>query len=181
MKLITNPLKSIIRIFDSSPPEEPQSPPQPEEAEETHHTVFTAPTALAITVTLEEAYTGIARVISLPDGRRINLAIPPGIRHGQRIRVTTEQPHLVTVRIQPHARYTRRGDDLHTTIKLPIHQALLGHSAQLATPAGPTVVHIPPRATDGQRVNVPNRGMPKIDNPDQHGALIVTVRHQQAG
>ena len=35
-----------------------------------------------ISITLDEAYAGTTKRISLPDGRRVDLTIPPGIQNG---------------------------------------------------------------------------------------------------
>lgn len=91
-------------------------------------------------VSLEEAYHGTARLLSLqsPDGqvRRLEVKIPPGVDNGSRVRVAGQgspgqggappgDVYLVTT-VQPDRRFERRGDDVHTKVTAPLTALLLG-------------------------------------------------------
>ncbi|MDQ3702722.1 MAG: DnaJ domain-containing protein, partial [Chloroflexota bacterium] len=107
-----------------------------------------------IEVTLEEAFQGGSRefVIDVPDagGRtvreRIEVKVPAGVRDGTRLRVAGKgHPGLnagprgdlfLRVKLRPHERLERRGDDLHAEIPVPLWDALLGGEVEVQTLSG---------------------------------------------
>ena len=90
------------------------------------------PADVPVEITLEEADHGTTRLVNLPDGRRLEVKIPAGIADGGRVHIAAgnqaggEFNLLVTV--LPHARFERKGDDLHTTVDVPLLDAVLGGS-----------------------------------------------------
>ena len=76
---------------------------------------------------------GAGRVV---EERTLEVEIPPGIHHGQRIRLSGEGhaglaggragDAYVEVRIRPDERFVREGDDIYTTVDLTFTQAALG-------------------------------------------------------
>ena len=97
-----------------------------------------------VEISLEEAFHGGSRMfqIQVPNdsgGRsteRIEVRIPPGVPDGQRLRVAGKghpgvgggprgDLHL-KVRVRPHPRFERDGDDLATDVPVPVWQAALG-------------------------------------------------------
>lgn len=116
---------------------------------------------------------------------RVMLPVPEGIVDGGNIRV----PGLgnagaaggppgdlyVTVRVAPHAVYRREGDDLHMQVPVAVHEAGLGAKVEVATPAGPARVRVPPGTQTGQRFRLRGYGAPSIRS-GQRGDLIVEVR-----
>jgi DnaJ-class molecular chaperone len=133
-----------------------------------------------IQVTLEEAYRGGVRefAIDIPDatGRpkreRIEVKVPQGVRDGSRLRVAGKgQPGLnggprgdlyLRVRLVPHERLERRGDDLYAEIAVPVWVAVLGGEVAVETLAGRGTFGIPPETQNGKTFRLAGQGMPKI-------------------
>jgi DnaJ homolog subfamily B member 4 len=88
---------------------------------------------------------------------------------------------------QPHPRFTRRGNDLHTRVQLPLVTALTGSSESGATGAGVVAVrHLDGRnlplplgnspITPGTTLKLVGEGMPiSRSSPGQRGDMYVTV------
>jgi curved DNA-binding protein len=120
-------------------------------------------------VTLEEAYRGGHRTISL-DGRTIDVTIPAGVTDGQRIRLAGQggrggdggEPGdlYLIVRIAPDPRYRVDGRDV--TVRLPLApwEAALGTTAPVETPGGEAKVKVPPGSSCGRRLRLRGRGLP---------------------
>jgi DnaJ-class molecular chaperone len=133
-----------------------------------------------IQVTLEEAYAGGARefVIEVPDagGRstreRIEVKIPPGVREGTRLRVAGKGHPGVSggprgdlflrVKLLPHERLERKGDDLHADVPVPLVVAMLGGEVELQTLSGRGSFRIPPETQNGKTFRLAGQGMPRI-------------------
>ena len=143
-----------------------------------------------IDVTLEEAYRGTTRVIAIstPDGqtRRLEVTIPPGVDNGSRVRVSSQgQPGLnggpagdlyLVISVLPHARFERRGDDLHIRIDAPFTAMLLGGEVHVPTVDGRSLaLTIPPATQDGRQFRLRNQGMPHLGRPEVHGDLHAEI------
>ena len=122
-----------------------------------------------------------------PHLKRLEIKIPPGARDGTRVRIAGEgQPGAggprgdlyVVVRVRPHPRFERRGDDLVEEVGVPLEDAVLGGEAQVQTIAGKRIaVKIPPLTQNGRSIKLAGLGMPRLDGkPKGHGDLYVRVR-----
>ena len=134
----------------------------------------TAPDAPA-TITLEEAYAGASRVVLAPDGKRLEVRVPPGVKSGERVRVEPEGGALsLLVTVAPHAVFERTGDDLRYAARVPMLDAVLGGEAAVPTIAGKSVaVRIPPGTQNGRVIRLRGKGMPKRGGG--FGDLLVAV------
>jgi curved DNA-binding protein len=137
-----------------------------------------------VEISLEEAYHGTTRLLQ-KDGRRLQVKIPPGAYTGLRIRMAGEggpgaaggQPGdlYLRVRVAPHPRFERRGDDLYTTVPVDLYTAVLGGKVRVETLAGPVILTIPPGTQNGQTFRLRGKGMPKLRQKGQYGDLYARV------
>jgi curved DNA-binding protein len=142
-----------------------------------------------VTLPLEEAGRGGKREITLTDpatGRRktLRVTIPPGIRPGQRIRLSGQGGQgpgggprgdlYLTVELLPNPRFRLRGANLHTTLAVTPWEAALGGQATLATLDGEVTVRIPPGSSSGRRIRLRGRGFP--DSNGSNGDLLAEIR-----
>jgi curved DNA-binding protein len=128
-----------------------------------------------LTLTVEEAYRGGRRAITLPGGRRLDVTIPPGVTNGQRIRLAGQggrgsdgapagDLHLI-VQIADHPRYRVEGRDIHTTLPLAPWEAALGATVPIDTPGGEAKLKVPPGTSSGRRLRLRGRGMRNPSGP----------------
>src|SRR5215469_11110056 len=102
--------------------------------------------------------------------RKLTVEIPPGIHHGQQIRLSGEGHAgllggrsgdvYVEVRIRPDERFVREGDDIYTTVDLTFTQAALGATRTIPTLDGDEELELPPGTQPGEIVVLRGRGMP---------------------
>jgi molecular chaperone DnaJ len=112
---------------------------------------------------------GAGRVV---EERPLEVEIPPGIHHGQRIRLTGagHAGHVggragdvyVEVRIRPDERFVREGDDIYTTADLTFTEAALGATLTIPTLDGDEELELPPATQPGEIVVLRGRGMPVL-------------------
>jgi molecular chaperone DnaJ len=112
---------------------------------------------------------GAGRVV---EERSVEVTIPPGIHHGQRIRLTGEgHAGLVggragdvylEVRIRPDERFVREGDDVYATVDLTFTEAALGATLQIPTLDGKEDLDLAPGTQPGEVVVLRGRGMPVL-------------------
>jgi curved DNA-binding protein len=141
-----------------------------------------------VELTLEEAYHGATRRMSIKEGghaRSVDVRIPVGVKEGSRVRAAGEGASgsnggaagdlYLRVRVRPHAVFERRGDDLHTRVAVPVTTAVLGGEAQVPTIPGSVRLKIPEGTQNAQVFRLKGHGMPKIGKPDDRGDLYATV------
>jgi molecular chaperone DnaJ len=112
---------------------------------------------------------GAGRVV---EDRTLTVEIPPGIHHGQRIRLSGEGHAglvggrsgdvYVEVHIRPDERFVREGDEIYSTVDLTFTQAALGAALTVPTLDGEEELELPPGTQPGEIVVLRGRGMPVL-------------------
>ena len=142
-----------------------------------------------ITLTLEEAFHGTTRQLSIKnDGhaRTVPVRIPVGVTDGSRVRVSGEGESgtggaragdlYLRIRLSPHARFERKGHDLHTRVQVPLTTAVLGGEVDVTTLGGRSLrLRIPPTTQNAQVFRLKGHGMPSVGKTDEVGDLYATV------
>jgi curved DNA-binding protein len=154
-----------------------------------------ADTEAEITLSVDDAYHGGRRRITLPGGaagrtREYEVNIPAGVTEGQRIRLAGQGSGgarggppgdlYLVVHIAPHPRYKVSGRDI--TVQTPVApwEAALGATVPVETPGGVVQVDVPPGTSSGRRLRLRGRGLP---NPrgapgDLYAEIRITVPPQ---
>ncbi len=111
-----------------------------------------------IEVTLQEAFNGTARQVVTPDGRRLEVKVPPGVQDGTVLRL----PRLrARVKVAADSLFDREGKDLRVPINVPLATALLGGEVDVPTLKGTRVkLNVPAETQNGTRLRLRGLGMP---------------------
>ncbi len=129
-------------------------------------------------VSLEEAYHGTKRVVEI-EGKRYEVQIPRGVDTGSRVRLSGKGPEgrdvVVTVKLAPHALYTRRGADLERELPVTLAEALLGAEVPVSTLKGRILLTIPSGTQTGRTFRLTGQGMPRMKG-DGTGDLYLKVK-----
>jgi curved DNA-binding protein len=143
-----------------------------------------------VDVTLDEAFTGTQRSlqISSPSGqpRAITVKIPPGVDTGSRVRVAGEGAQgmgggkrgdlFLVIRLLPHERFERRGDDLETAVQTDLYTMLLGGTVRVPVMGGKTItLNVPANTPNGKKFRISGQGMPKLRAPETRGDMYVKL------
>jgi DnaJ-class molecular chaperone len=117
--------------------------------------------------------------------RRLEVKIPAGVTNGSKVRVAGEGQAgvaggkrgdlLLAVNVRPHARFERRGDDLHEEVEVPLTVAVLGGETEVPTVTGKVMLKIPPLTQNGRVFKLGGLGMPRLGK-DGRGDLHARVR-----
>jgi molecular chaperone DnaJ len=135
-----------------------------------------------------DACAGAGRTL---DERTLDVQIPPGIHDGQRIRLSGEGHAgalggqagdvYVLVRIRPHERLVREGDDVYSTVDLTMTDAALGTRATIVTLAGEEELEFEAGTQPGSVRVLRGRGMPVLQGfgRGDHRVLVNVVVPRQ--
>ncbi len=115
--------------------------------------------------------------------RTINVRIPAGVRDGARLRVPGKgMPGArggpagdlyVTVHVESHDLFGRKGDDLTLSVPVTFPEAALGTTLRVPTLDGSVALRVPAGTKTGRTLRVRGRGFPKRGSGA--GDLLVTI------
>lgn len=136
------------------------------------------------TITLEEAFHGTTRQVNLAT-QTLNLKLKPGIADGQVLRMKEKGGPgynngpagdlFITIHVQKHPRYTRKGDDLYFDSPLDVFTAMLGGKLAVQAIDKTLNINIPPGTDSDKTFRLKEMGMPEYSNPKQRGDAYVRV------
>lgn len=124
----------------------------------------------ALAIDLPEAVKGVHKVVSMPDGKTLDIAIPAGINDGQVMRLKGQglpgsdgKPGdaYVEISVQPHPNLTRDGHNILTTLSISLGEALNGANVPAETVDGPVEVKVPKGAKEGTKLRLRGKGVPR--------------------
>jgi len=141
-------------------------------------------------ISLKEAYMGKNLQIDyrLPNGedKRINVDVPPGIEHGQSIKVNGAGDHsnkqllpgdlTIAIEVAPVSKFTRDDLNVITETEITIFEAMTGCMKVVKNIDDANVeIKIHPGTRHGQKFSVKGLGFPSLKFTSMRGDLIVTV------
>ena len=138
-----------------------------------------------VELSLEEVAQGTRRTLQVGDAgnlRTVEVKIPAGVREGSRVRVQGEGAGASGVRgdlylrvqIRPHARFERKGDDLQTTVAVPLTTAVLGGIVNVPTLEGQVLeLKVPAESRPGRTLRLRGHGLPKLGGSGRGDLLAV--------
>jgi curved DNA-binding protein len=99
----------------------------------------------------------------------VTVRIPPGASEGSRVRIPGqggESPNggpsgdlILVIHVEPHAVFTRDGDDLQVEVPIWVSEALKGAKVKVPTFDGDVMVKVPPGTSSGTKLRVRGKGV----------------------
>ena len=136
-----------------------------------------------VEVTLEEAFSGSTRRLSLEDGKRLEVRIPAGVKNGSRVRLAgkgragsggVKGDLYLVISVKPHRLFECQGDDLYVEVTVPLMVAMLGGEVKVPTLKGKLALKIPPETQNGRSFRLTGQGMPHLGDSTR-GDLLAKV------
>ncbi len=142
-------------------------------------------TLYALTTDFLDAVNGATRRLTLPDGRALDVKIPPGTTDGQVLRLRgqgndganggSDGDALIEIHVTPHRYFKRVGQDIRLELPVTLPESVLGGLVEVPTPAGPVRMRIPPHSDGGTELRLRGRGVP-AHGGRAAGNLYATLR-----
>jgi molecular chaperone DnaJ len=117
--------------------------------------------------------------------RSYTVDIPAGVDDGQTLRLTgkgSAAPRggvpgdlYVHLRVRPHDRFVRQGQDLLAMMPVAVTQAALGTSFDFETLDGTEEINVPPGTQGGRELRLRGRGVPHLDGRGR-GDLVLRIQ-----
>jgi molecular chaperone DnaJ len=104
--------------------------------------------------------------------KEVTLRIPAGVESGTRLRMTGEgEPGsgggppgdlYVFLEVEPHEHFRREGDDLVSTVTIPLSRAALGGPIEIPTLDGKETIELSPGIQSGDVMRLKGKGFPSL-------------------
>jgi DnaJ-class molecular chaperone len=127
----------------------------------------------ALTAQFLDAVTGADRRLTLPDGRILDVKIPPGVISGQVLRLRGQGgpghnggptgDALLEIAVRPHAYFKRDGQNVRIELPVSLTEAVLGGMVEIPTPSGPVRMRIPAGSDSGTELRLRGKGVAKSE------------------
>jgi molecular chaperone DnaJ len=115
----------------------------------------------------------------------VTVDIPAGIDNGQTLSIRGQGDAglrgaasgdlYVHVRVNPDPRFVREGDDVHSSVRIPVVEAILGGTVEVETVQGSSTVTIPEGTQPGTVLRMRDKGIVRLGT-SRHGDHYVTVQ-----
>jgi len=135
-------------------------------------------------VDFRDAVLGAEREITLADGKRISVKIPPGIETGKKLRfqglgesgVGSGSPGdaYVEVIVRDSPIFKRVGFDLESELLVTLAEAVLGAEVKVPTIDGSIMLKVPSGSNTGSKLRVKGKGV--VQSSSNRGDLLVSLK-----
>jgi DnaJ-class molecular chaperone len=139
-------------------------------------------------VGFREAALGAKKNVRLASGKTLDLSIPPGTTDGQKLRLKGQgQPGqrggpagdaFVEIKVETDPLFTRKDHDIHSEVKVPLRDAVLGGSITVETLDGAVSMKVPKGTNSGATLRLKGKGVPhgkKGERGDHFVRLLVDL------
>ncbi|UZR95176.1 DnaJ C-terminal domain-containing protein [Chondrinema litorale] len=137
-----------------------------------------------VTLTLQEAFDGVTKTLKF-NGRTLRLKLKPGVRDGQQLKVKgkggegknggTHGDLYVDIKVNEHPLFTRKEDDLYSTVHTDVFSGMLGAKIKVDTLSGSLGFTVPKGSSSGKKFRLRGKGMPKYSHLGSFGDLYITL------
>ncbi len=123
----------------------------------------------SLNIPFDLAITGGETTIALANGKNLKVKIPVGVQEDATLRLKGQgnpgysgKPGdaLITIKILNSPTFTREGNNVLTTVSVPLKTAILGGKITVPTPSGPIMMKVPPYTTSGKTMRAKGKGVP---------------------
>jgi len=127
------------------------------------------PVSYTLAVPFLVAARGGKQRVNLPDGRTLDIDVPEGTTDGTTLRLkgqgmpgTKGKPAgdaFVEIRVEPHAFFEARDNDIHVELPVTLSEAVLGGRIKVPTVGGSVMMNVPAGSNTGTTLRLKGRGL----------------------
>lgn len=152
----------------------------------THHAHFPGEDiTYQMSVSFREAALGAEKVITLPDGKSLQVKIPAGITSGKKLRFKglggagigngPRGDAYIEISVEPLEGFERQGLDIITHVPVSFLEALTGGEIEVTTLDGPVMMKVPPGVSTGSKLRIKGKGAGSGDERGNHIVVLKVV------
>lgn len=129
-----------------------------------------------LSISFKDSVLGAERELHFPNGKNIQVKIPPGVTTGTKLRFASKGESggdiYVQLHVLPAANFKRVGKDIETEVTVPFEIAILGGEFKVPTVDGVILLKVPAQIAKEQKMRVAGKG---VALKEGRGDLIVKL------
>lgn len=122
-------------------------------------------------IDFREAVLGTLKRVTLPEGKTIQIRIPPGVEDGQRLHLKGYGE--LEVLVKPSSFFRRKGKNIEIEVPVSLGEAVLGAEIRVPTVDGAVLLRLPPGSNSGSRFRIQGKG---VGSEGSRGDEIVSIQ-----
>jgi DnaJ-class molecular chaperone len=136
-------------------------------------------------IDFHESAVGGQKILTLPDGKKIQVQIPGGITSGKKLKFKgMGKPGMgkggpgdvyIQINVKPSEKFKREGNDIISEVPLSLFEAMNGGEVEVETVDGKVLLKIPAGVTTGTKLRIKGKGAGKENERGYHLVLIKVV------
>lgn len=136
-------------------------------------------------IDFKDSILGAQKTFTTPQGKKIQVKIPAGIKSGQKLRFKGlgDQAHgsgiigdmFIQVHVRNSNQFKRIGDDLEVELPLVFSKAIVGGMQKVKTLDGQVEISIPSGVSSGTKIRIKGKGVQKEKHPGDLYAVVKVV------
>lgn len=121
-------------------------------------------------IDFKESILGGEKLITLPNGKKLQVKIPAGVQEGAKLRFTglggagmgggAAGDIYVEIHIRPQEGFSRHGFDVEKEVEISFIEALLGGEISVPTLTGNVMLKVPAGVSTGSKLRIRDKGVP---------------------
>lgn len=136
-------------------------------------------------INFKESILGSERIITLQEGKKLKVTIPPGIESGAKLRFQKQgNPGFgkgspgdayVEIQVAPLDGYVRKGKDVESEVEVSFIEGILGAEIKVETLTGSVMLSVPPGVNAGSRLRIRGKGVALATEPGDQIVILKVV------
>lgn len=128
---------------------------------------------LKLSISFLDSAKGATKKVGMPDGSRIEIKIPEGLKDGQKLKLSgkgkkkmdgSHGDAYVTIHVKSDKNYERKGNNVYADLAVGIHEAILGGAVTVDTIHGAVKMTLPKGTSSGKLLKLKGKGIKKGDH-----------------
>jgi DnaJ-class molecular chaperone len=131
-----------------------------------------------------EAAAGLKKRVTFPDGKTLDVTIPPGTEDGAKLRLKRQGRAgtaggesgdvYVDIQVAPHPFFERKGNDIYLDLPVTLGEAVAGAAITVPTIDGKVTLRVPEHSNAGTTLRLKGKGI--VDAHGVRGDQYVRIR-----
>ena len=137
--------------------------------------------SVKITISFLDAARGAKKKVGMPDGSKIEIKIPEGVKDGQKLKLSGKGKKradgqsgdaIVTIKVKSDSRFERKGDNIYADLPVSLDEAILGGKVTVETIHGSVKMSLPKGTSSGTKLKLKGKG---IKNGDHYARVKIVM------
>lgn len=133
-------------------------------------------------IDFKESAIGAERILTLPNGKKLQVQIPGGITSGMKLKFRGQGgagvgkgppgDAYIQISVRPSEKFQREGQDILSEVPISLFEAINGGEVEVETVDGSVMLKVPSGVSSGTKLRIKGKGAGKVNERGNHLAVM---------